>query len=74
MDCSVFAVGLRLWSIDSKHLPQMGPNAGDCELQREEHSGVADSVPGGDDLSGDEDEVTVFELYRIVSYAVERHG
>lgn len=47
-------IGIRMQPVDSEYLPQMGSNAGDCEFQREEYSGVADSISSGNDLSRNE--------------------
>lgn len=49
----------------------MGSNAGDCEFQRKEYSGVADSFSGGYNLSRDEGQDAVSELYLVISSGSE---
>lgn len=67
VDTGVCPVGGQLLLVDSRGVPQVERHAGYCELCREVHSGVADSVSSDHDLSGGEDLVRGDELYAAVS-------
>lgn len=54
VDRDVPAVGVRMRPADPEHLPQVGTDAGDCELCGKIHPGVADPIPRRHDLPGNE--------------------
>lgn len=54
VDYCVWHINLWLWFIDSKYLGQMEPIACNCQFCRKIHSCLANSIPGGHNMSWNE--------------------